>query len=946
MQPNSYKHFLQEISGFIPAKRIHTDEFHRLAWGTDAGFYRLIPQIVIHSQNEQEISRILTTASRYELPVTFRAAGTSLSGQAISDSILIVAGKNWENYTIGEKAETITLQPGIIGQRVNEILKPYGRKFAPDPASVKSAMVGGIVMNNASGMNCGTHANSDKELISARIVLSDGTILDTGNKKSKEDFVRRKPDFIKEIEALRDRIRENSELVNRIRHKYAIKNVTGLNIRPFIAFDDPFDIIAHLMVGSEGTLAFLSEITIRTARNYPCKASAMLYFNDIKEACRAVLAMKQLTNQQGEWIVKGAELLDKKSLDSVNDATGNGLTAVLTETMAENQEELNRHIALITQTLEQYKTYVPVHFTDKENEYAKYWAMRSGIFPSVGGTRKPGTTSLIEDVAFHINHLPEATADLQKLLEDHGYHDACIYGHALEGNYHFIINQSFGNEDEIKRYENLMNEVITLVVDKYDGSLKAEHGTGRNMAPFVEYEWGKAAFEVMQAVKKLFDPQNILNPGVIFNDDPECHIKNFKPLPLTNPHVDKCIECGFCEVNCLTCGFTLSSRQRIVMQREIARLKASGDDQDRLHLLQKQYKYPGNITCAGDGLCSIACPMGINTGELTHDLRQVALPPGSIGYKTGNFAANHFAGVKNGLRPVLTLANMAHTLLGTTAMNVIAKGMHKAGLPLWTPAMPKSYRIKQSLGKENTPANNNKVVYFPSCINQSMGLAKKSPEKTPLVNKMISLLHKAGYEVIFPDNMDKLCCGTIWESKGMMDIADRKSKELENALYTASEEGKYPVICDQSPCLYRMRQTITKIRLYEPVEFIDIFLTDKLNFIKTDTPVAVHITCSMQKMGLRNLIVSLANKCSHQVFIPEEVGCCGFAGDKGFTHPEVNAYALRKLRKQIENAGIKVGYSNSRTCEIGLTTNAGIPYVSIIYLVDRCTTTKYDKNEQ
>lgn len=940
--PRYYKQFLQEVSRFIPRKRIYTDELRRLAWGTDAGFYRLIPRIVIRSENEQEISGILAIAGHYQLPVTFRAAGTSLSGQAISDSVLVVAGKNWENYSIGAEAATITLQPGITGQRVNELLKPYGRKFAPDPASVKSAMVGGIVMNNASGMNCGTHANSDRVLLSARMVFADGTVLDTGDAAARNDFAQKKPDFIRQIESLRDLVRNDDDLLQRIRYKYAIKNVTGLNILPFVLFDDPFDIIAHLMVGSEGTLAFLSEVTMRTAYSYPYKASGMLYFGDIKEACRAVVAMKQLTGGQGEPIVKGAELLDKKSLESVNDTTGVGLTAVLTETMAVTKEELERNIAAITKALEAFDTYIPVHFTDKESEYAKYWAIRSGIFPSVGGTRKPGTTCLIEDVAFHIENLPEATADLQNLLERHGYADACIYGHALEGNYHFIINQSFNSDAEVERYESLMSDVIALVVDKYNGSLKAEHGTGRNMAPFVEYEWGKTAFEVMKAVKELFDPKNILNPGVIFNDDPKCHIKNFKPLPPTNPHVDKCIECGFCEVNCLTCGFTLSSRQRIVLQREITRLRKSGDDPHRLHLLEKQYRYPGNATCAGDGLCAISCPMEINTGDLTHDLRREELPKGSSGYKIGNYTANHFAGIKSGLRPVLALAHAAHTLLGTPVMSAVTKGLHKLGLPLWTPAMPKAYAVKNRERLALSSPSVHRVVYFPSCINQTMGLAKKSPGKMPLVNKMVSLLHKAGYEVIFPENMDRLCCGTIWESKGLTDIADKKSRELEAALYKASEQGKYPVLCDQSPCLYRMRHTIHKIKLYEPVEFIHTFLMDKLKFTQTETPVAVHITCSMQKMGLADRVVSLAKHCSARVLVPEEVGCCGFAGDKGFTRPEVNAYALRKLRPQIEHSGVPIGYSNSRTCEIGLTTHAGIPYVSIVYLVDKCTQPKND----
>ena len=935
-----YVSFLKEIRSFVPEERIYTDELRRLAWGSDAGFYRLIPQIIIRSDSEKEISQLLALAKAKHLPVTFRAAGTSLSGQAISDSILIVAGKHWEKYDILDNGMKIRLQPGIIGQRVNDLLRPYGRKFAPDPASIKSAMVGGIVMNNASGMNCGTHANSDKMLLSARLVLADGTVLDTGDEESKKQFAEKKPEFVQKIKDLRDEVRKNVKLCERIKYKYAIKNVTGLNILPFVRFDDPFDIITHLMVGSEGTLAFLSEVTMNTEFDYPFKASAMLYFKEIKEACKAVVAMKKLVNAKGEWIVKSAELLDKKSLASVNDTTGENLTAILTETKASTKEELQQYIAQIEDCLKQFTTFTPVRFTDDPKEYGKFWAMRSGVFPAVGGTRKLGTTCLIEDVAFHIEDLPEATADLQDLIARHGYDDACIYGHTLEGNYHFIINQSFKTAEDVKKYERLMDDVKTLVVDKYDGSLKAEHGTGRNMAPFVRYEWGDDAFAVMKAVKELFDPDGLLNPGVIFNDDPECHVKHFKPLPLTNPLVDRCIECGFCEVNCLTCGFALSSRQRIIIQREIARLKATGEDNERLKALVKGYKYWGNETCAGDGLCSTSCPMHINMGELTHVIRQQEMPEGSMGYTIGNFAANHFAGMKSALRPVLTLADTAHTVLGTKAMSAITGGMHSLlNIPLWTPAMPKAFHVDKHL-EERQPKEKNKVVYFPSCINQTMGLPHKSPEEMALVNKMVSLLNKAGYEIVFPKNMDKLCCGTIWESKGMMDIADRKSKELEEALWAASEEGKWPVLCDQSPCLHRMRETIKKMHLYEPAEFIYTFLRDRLAFTPINEPVAIHITCSMRRMGLGDTIVALAKLCSTDVFMPEEVGCCGFAGDRGFTHPEVNKYALRKLRPQLEKKGIRMGYSNSRTCEIGLTTNSGIPYESIVYLVDQCTTSK------
>ena len=539
-------------------------------------------------------------------------------------------------------------------------------------------------------------------------------------------------------------------------------------------------------------------------------------------------------------------------------------------------------------------------------------------------------------MAFHIEDLPNATEDLANMLVEHGYDDSCIYGHALEGNYHFIIAQSFDDEAEVKKYKELMEAVERLVVDKYDGSLKAEHGTGRNMAPFVKKEWGEKAYGIMKEVKQLFDPKNLLNPGVIFNDDDECYIKHFKPMPLTNDHVNKCIECGFCEVNCLSCGFTLSSRQRIIVQREISRLRATGEVDARLKRLEKQFAYYGNATCAGDGLCSTSCPMKINVGEMIHDLRAEQLPKGSIGYKIGDYAANNLYRIEKMLRPVLTAAGTLQSVIGNSATRSVGKAMHKVGLPMWTPSMPGAHYS----GSHTLRCSSKKVVYFPSCINQTMGVAKTDVVKVDLVDKVVDFMQKAGWEVVFPEGMNNLCCGTIWESKGMADIADRKTAELEDALLKASDGGRYPIICDQSPCLHRMREKMTKVKVWEVAEFIHDFVIDSLEFKPIDEPVAVHITCSTRKMGIADKIIGLAKRCSTHVVVPEEVGCCGFAGDKGFTHPEVNAWALRKLRRQLEVAGVKRGFSNSRTCEIGLYTNTGVPYQSIVYLVDECTESK------
>lgn len=915
----------------------YTDDLRRLAWGTDAGFYRLVPKKVILSENEEEVRSILSDSSKNKIPVTFRAAGTSLSGQSISDSILLVAGKNWEGFSVSEDAGTITLQPGIVGARVNAILKPFGRRFGPDPASIGSCMVGGIVMNNASGMSCGTHANSDKTMISARMILADGTILDTGDETSKAEFRNSHPEFLAAIEKLRKEVIQDQEFTERIKYKYSIKNVTGLNLLPLVTFEDPFDIITHLLVGSEGTLAFLSSVTMKTLPIAPYKASAMIYFSSIREAAEAVVRMKKAV---GLEVINAAELLDKRSLSSVSDPMlerhpGTDLTAVLTETTAESPEELKANIKAISEVVGE------VEFTSDPEICSKYWAIRSGIFPSVGGMRRQGTTCLIEDIAFHIEDLPQATEDLSALLDKHGYDDSCIYGHALEGNFHFIINQSFDSESEVRRYEDMIRDVAKMVVEKYDGSLKAEHGTGRNMAPFVEYEWGPKAFGIMKRIKEIFDPEGILNPGVIFNDDPGCFLKGFKPLPVLpyGEKINKCIECGFCEVNCVSCGFTLSSRTRIVIQREIARLRAlenpTEEELGRLRRLVKEYSYPGEETCAADGLCSMSCPMGIDVSDMTHLIRQEKTPPESFRRRVWSLAADHFPIVKSGVRGALGLASAGDAILGDKVMTSLGQGLHKGlGLPLWTPSTPRPFRPGSFAPPRMTEAP--KVVYFPSCLNQMMGLPRhKAAVDKPLVEEMTSLLHKAGYEVIFPEGMEKLCCGMMWESKGMPDIAEKKSQELEEALLKATENGRWPVLCDQSPCLHRMRKIIRSMKLYEPAEFIMTFLKDRLVFHQDDTPVAIHVTCSTKLMGLSDTIISLAKMCSTNVIVPEEVGCCGFAGDKGMTHPELNSWALRKLKDSVK--GAKAGYSNSRTCEIGLSGHSGIPYASIAYLVDSHT---------
>ncbi|MGE5256389.1 MAG: FAD-binding and (Fe-S)-binding domain-containing protein [Hyphomicrobiales bacterium] len=941
MLPDRYQRFLADIAALIPNSRRFTDPLHTLAYGTDASFYRLIPRIVVAADTEAEVAALLRAADRNDVAVTFRAAGTSLSGQAVTDSVLVVAGDRWNRYEIMDNGGRIRLQPGVIGGHANRCLAPYGRKIGPDPASINSAMVGGIAANNASGMCCGTSQNSYRTVAGMRILFQDGTLLDTADPASREEFRHVRRDLLDAVDSLGKEARANAALAERIRRKYKIKNTTGFSLNALVDFEDPFDILLHLMIGSEGTLGFISEITYHTVVEHPCKASALMIFPRIENAATAAAILR-------EQPVAAVELMDRASLRSVENKAGmpdylktlgTHTAALLVETRALAPDELQDHVHAVTDSLKQVPFERPFAFTDRVAEYTSLWNIRKGLFPAVGAVREIGTTVIIEDVAFPIDRLAKGTLHLQDLMRRYRYDEAIIFGHALEGNLHFVFTQDFGRSEEIERYRGFMDEVCDMVVNAYDGSLKAEHGTGRNMAPFVELEWGPEAYAVMQRIKEIFDPKNLLNPGVIINPNPKAHIENLKPLPRANPIVDKCIECGFCEVNCPSKNLTFTPRQRIVVQREIARLRATGENPARLAELEVGYRYPGEQTCAADGLCAVACPVDINTGEHTKELRSQTVSPAAQG--AASFAAEHFSATAAGVRTGLRIADAAHGALGSTLMEAVASRARRLSgnrIPHWTRYMPRG--VGSPRPRTGTRAEAPHAVYFPSCISRTMGPARGDPDQDPLHAVVVRLLEKAGYEVLFPHGMEALCCGMPFESKGFMTQADAKARELEAALLEVTDGGRLPVLCDTSPCLFRMKKALDRrLALLEPVEFTLSRLMDRLEVTPVDETIAFHHTCSSVKMGLDAKALSLAKACARAVVVPEHVGCCGFAGDRGFNYPELNASALEHLAAGVAGK-CTAGYSTSRTCEIGLSAHSGIHYKSILYLVDKCTRPK------
>ncbi len=934
--PEAYRAFCAELGQILPAERIVCDPLRTLAYGTDASFYRLVPRVVAQVRSASEVAGVLWAARARRLGCTFRAAGTSLSGQALSDSVLVQLTNGFRGARVLEGGAAVALEPGVVGAEANALLAPLGRKLGPDPASIGSCMVGGIAANNASGMCCGTHQNSYQTVRSMKLVLADGAELDTAGAASREAFTASHQTLLDGLAVLRDRVAADPALSARIREKYRIKNTTGYALNAFVDFHDPFDILLHLVIGSEGTLAFISEITYRTVEEHAHKASALLLFPDVEHAARAAQALDRSQ-------VAAAELMDRRSLRSVEEKPGlppalrtlpPGACALLVEVRASDAEALRLRAEAVAGLLAGIANLQPVRFTSVKAECETLWDVRRGLFPAVGANRRVGTTVIIEDVAFPMKHLAAGVLELERLFSKHGYDEAIIFGHALDSNVHFVFTQDFNDPAEVARYRRFMEDVCEAVTARFDGSLKAEHGTGRNMAPFVEREWGAAAYALMKETKALFDPDGLLNPGVLLNDDPEVFVQNLKPLPLTHELVDRCTECGFCEPRCPSRALTLTPRQRITVRRELSRLRARGEAPERLARIEQDYQYQGLDTCAADGLCATACPVSIDTGKLVKALR--AGQRGGFARSVASAVGSHYGATVGAARVGFALPGVARNILGADVVESISGRLHRLtrGLvPVWNEHTPAPARVGPL--RDLVKGRPDRVVYFPSCITRLWGPAPGTDDDRAVTAALLSILDKAGYDVLFPRDMAGLCCGLTFDSKGFPELGDAKGRELEAALLERSEEGRLPILCDTSPCVQRMRDHLDRrLRIHEPAEFIHAHLMQRLTWEKKAGRVAVHVTCSALKLGLGPQLEAVARACAEEVVVPP-TGCCGFAGDRGFSFPELNASALRDLGEAVK--GCEAGYSNSRGCEIGLSEHGGIEYRHIAYLVDRCT---------
>lgn len=935
----------EALQSILPADRIKCKLIDLVSFAADAGFYYLKPQAVVNPVSEKEIQLLFKFSHQHNIPLTFRTAGTSLSGQSITDGILVDLSKFWNKIKIENEGGQVRVQPGITGGMVNAMLRKYGKKIGPDPASIQSAMIGGIVSNNASGMCCGVQKNAYHTIKFVRFILPNGQTYSTEFPGDYDRFCTECASLAASIQSLRTVILGDPSLHHLIREKYKTKNTVGYSVNALIDYEHPLDILAHLMVGAEGTLGFISEVVLETVPDYPEKSTGLLCFADIQTACKAIAPLI-------ESGAEAVELMDNASLRSVAHLPGipeilaalpSTGVALLTEYQAYTHEEVQNKLTAFHRILDGFPFAITPRFTEDPAEQAFLWKIRKGMFPSVGAMRLSGTTVILEDIAVPVIQLGDAILDLQQLFLQYGYDDAIIFGHAKDGNIHFVVTQSFNSPAEVERYDRFIREVVELVTGKYKGALKAEHGTGRNMAPFVETEWGSEIYQIMQSLKREADPMNLLNPGVLISNDKNAHILHLKALPKVEEEVDKCIECGFCEHKCPSRDLTMTPRRRIVARRQMALYREAGQLKEYKELLD-QYQYDGLSTCAVDGLCAEACPVDINTGTLVKRLRKEN--HSKFANSVAMSVAKNFGATTSLVGVALKSATFMNRLLGKNAMTKLTKGMKRVvhSTPLWSNQLVPSSMNK--LPKSATAAKDaGTVVYFTTCINRKMG--GSAARKQPIAEVFMSIAEKAGINLLVPDNINSSCCGQIFSSKGFTPAFQFTANQTIEKLWDWSQQGKWPVMLDISSCTYTLQTCRPQLTEENKKKFDALTIIDSIDWMaehvlpnvqlrSKKNSIVLHPVCTLQKTKQEAKFLAVAKQLANEVKVPLHAGCCGMAGDRGFLFPELTKSATKPEVEEVNQCSYDGYYSSSKTCEMALSEATGKNYESIVYLLYEC----------
>jgi FAD/FMN-containing dehydrogenase/Fe-S oxidoreductase len=917
------KQHLQKLASTLQGD-LFFDKTMRTLYATDASSYRELPLAVAIPKTKQDLILLIHFALEHNTSLIPRTAGTSLAGQVVGSGIIVDVSKYFNQIIELNKEEGwARVQPGVIRDELNLFLKPHNLFFGPETSTANRAMIGGMVGNNSCGSNSVVYRSTREHLIEVTALLSDGTetvfkTISTDEFHAKCELGNLEGNIYKSIRSLLSNYDNQVEIRKEFPKKSVERRNTGyaidllVEMDPFTAGGENFN-FCSLIAGSEGTLAFITEIKLNVVAAPPKETGLLcVHFNTIDESLHANLIGLKYNPSASELIdhyILECTKENKEQMQNRFFVQGDPGAILVIEFVKETREEI---LALTNAVEADMRAaglgyHFPVLFGA---DTKKIWTLRKaglGLLSNLPGDEK--AVPVIEDTAVDVNDLPNYIRDFNEILKTHGLH-AVHYAHAGSGEIHLrpIINLKTKEGNQL--FRTIAEEVATLV-KKYDGSLSGEHGDGRLRGEFIKQMVGAKNYALLKQVKATWDPNNIFNPNKIVDTPSMNSMLRYEPGQVTPAfetifrfhkqdilqHAEQCNGSGDCRKTHLSGGTMCPSYMATRNEKDTTRARANILREFLTHSTKENrydHKeiYDVMSLCLSCKACKSECPSNVDMAKLKAEFLQHYYDANGVPLRS-KLIANFTATAKLGsIAPSIYNFVMGNAITGS-AIKALSGFAIKRSMPKISKQTLQAWYQKKYVA----PANPIKQVYifcdeFTNYNDAEIGI------------KSIQLLTALNYEVIIPKHEES---GRTWLSKGLVRKAKliaNKNIELLGSLVTETnpivglEPSAILTFRDEYPDLATDANLVQAKQLAKNSFFIDEFLAREIEignikkeqFTQEQKSILLHGHCQQKAVGsLADSVKVLSFPANYKVeTIPS--GCCGMAGSFGYEkeHYEVS----------------------------------------------------------
>jgi len=913
--------YIEELEKSIKGDVLH-DDYSLGMYSTDASFYQIRPLAVVLPLDESDVKAAVKIANTYKLKILPRGGGTSLAGQTVGEAIVIDFSKYMNKILeFNEKERWVRVQPGLVRDELNEEMAKYKLHFSPDPATSSRANVGGMVGNNSSGTKSILYGKTVDHVLEAKVLLADGTELllkeflpDEFEKKAQQ--MDREGEIYRGFKAI---IQNNKEEIKQ-RFPKVMRRVGGYNLDEFV-YTDRWN-LSKLITGSEGTLALSLELKINLDPLPKYKCVAVVHFAELLEAISAVEPMLPFKPSAVEIIDRtvlrlSAENLTTKHLCYV--IQDDPAAILIVEFYGDSNESVVDRSSQMIETLKRQKLgYAYPVFPDGKT-FDDVWALRRkglGLMMGIKGEKK--ALSFIEDSAIPIPVLPEYIDQVLKICEKHNT-EVSMYAHASVGVIHVQPLLDLRDETDIENLKKITDETFDLVV-KYGGSWSGEHGDGLVRSAYNERFFGKHLYQELRNVKRLFDPENLMNPGKIvdaqtiehnlrygvsYKDETVGGTFHYRNENSFRESVHMCTGVGECRkvLGGTMCPSFKATRDeehstrgranalRLAMSSQ---LDKNGLTSERLHEVMD--------LCLSCKACKSECPSNVDMAKMKSDVQQMYFDAHGTTMRDrlirdSSKAASTFSGALSGVINFLQGTKVFKLL-----MEKVAGFDQRRLLPEY--AAEPFYKWFQKNGSSVQDKSKRVVLFADTYLNfhePNVGISA------------VQLLNSCGYEVILA-NVG--CCQRPKISHGFLKEAKEDGTKTARALVKYLDEGMKVVVCEPS-CASALNDDLPDLvddeklasKLKEGIMMIDVFLEKEIQDAKINKSfesiagdILIHGHCHQKALYGTAPMKSIFQRTTKNV---GEIasGCCGMAGSFGY---ETEHYSIsEKIGSQVLFPAVK-----------------------------------------